>query len=288
MSVHPSAPTLPHFDEKQDDLRKSVSTTDMPCGDVDENAEVVGEKPLTVMVKNVEVAEPLTVMEQIESIRRVEVDTASSGPSGTRWIIWDSILLLGSLLQAIVVPYRAAFDNADYAWDALTWAAFVLYLADMPWTMLAKWEFSKGKLVRDRDTLIWAYLQGWFCIDLLAAIGCVLPVQGRVLALVKLMRVDRYENVITAFEVYSGLSFGFITMCHMFTYMAGLGYVAHWVACVWIHILHQPGEASNRNDFFPDNDRSTYIAAFHTCMLLLVSLTNPKGFTEELPSLIGW
>ena len=143
---------------------------------------------------------------------------------------WDLAVLAATVFLAIVMPIEAVFEDLNAAW---------LIVASVLVTALLAAD------IRRRMRTDPAYIQGWFTVDLLAAIpfDLLAEIPGisgggaaavfRYLALLRVLRVARVFLLQREWRLRTSFNPAVLRLAFFAFWVALL---AHWIACGWIAI----------------------------------------------------
>ena len=88
-------------------------------------------------------------------------------------INWDIFMTFVLLLTCVITPLHIAFSDEE---NEVRWMGIlnncidVLFAIDMIVIFNSAYYDENVEIIKDRSTIIWTYLKGWFIIDLVAII----------------------------------------------------------------------------------------------------------------------
>jgi len=214
----------------------------------------------------------------IESIRHAEeLDSSVISPESWRYQAWVAWVTFCLLYHSVCVPLRCAFDPPyTPAWIAFDALIALTYIGDILVESRTVRVTEHGELIKDPPDIRGRYLRTWFAVDLLA----VPPIPGawRALTLVKTVRVLRARTLVRQIGQHHGLN-----ILRIMNYFVAMILVSHWLACGWVGLLSHDSKAEERDDYYPDDDAETYVAALYLSLCMLVgSDIRPLSFNQRL------
>ncbi|XP_039225785.1 potassium voltage-gated channel subfamily H member 2 isoform X1 [Crotalus tigris] len=171
--------------------------------------------------------------------------------------VWDWLILLLVIYTAIFTPYSAAFllNNQDgrdhracgYSCSPLNVVDLIvdiMFIIDILINFRTTYVNSNEEVVSHPAKIAIHYFQGWFLIDMVAAIPFDLLIFGSgseetttLIGLLKTARLLRLVRVARKLDRYSeyGAAVLFLLMCTF-------ALIAHWLACIWYAIGNMEGK----------------------------------------------
>ena len=90
-------------------------------------------------------------------------------PNSKMKALWNVIMLILVLFQAIIVPPRIAFEEqTPWSWQVADYIMDGLFMIDIVVNFITVLENDVGELITDRKKIAIAYLKGWFWIDFIS------------------------------------------------------------------------------------------------------------------------
>ena len=254
--------------------------------------------------------------EEDEAWRQRALRAASS-----QWLIhpysafrtrWDLMLVLIITYNAFGISLRIAFDVSE-SLDGLFWVdrvVDVLFIVDLIFNFRTGTVNDAGAVVLDPAKIVWAYLKGWFVVDLVSAIpyeiffiiaapaayssdispelrapsllrvGQVI----RIFKAVKMLRLLRLNQVFTRWERAFVVKHAFATLTRFFV---AILFSAHWAACIFFFVGSLERASGNSLNWIDDQGLAgatlfeQYIAAFYWA---LTTVTTGEAAARARPA----
>lgn len=172
-------------------------------------------------------------------------------------LLWDLMILVFILYQALSVPYFICFnDSSNAALDGFDFIMNLCFIVDILISFNTGFYF-KGNLVMNRKEVIKNYLKFWFWLDLIASLPYSWFIGGvfsssdngssnstsvlklirifRFLKILRLVRLAKLKKIMVKIEDYIASN----TIANFFLFLKLLlwvFFIAHWVACIWFYI----------------------------------------------------
>jgi CRP-like cAMP-binding protein len=191
-------------------------------------------------------------------------------------IYWDLAILFTTIAAALVIPVSVVFGSTGKLLPILaTVISTTAFIADIVINFNTSFHFQ-GKIIENKRAIARRYFQGWFAVDLIAAlpIGIILSIVStpaesavhllRVLALIKLFRVAKTMQRIGGRNINPAI-------LRLFLLVFWILLAAHVVSCGWIFIIDMPDEMKPYEE---------YIDAFYWTITTLTTI----GYGDRLPT----
>ena len=110
-----------------------------------------------------------------ESDEEYEEDSFLINPESNAFLIYDMIILIGSLYCLIFIPYDVmgecfCYENKKNIKFYLNYGIDILFIIDLIINFFLEYYNKKDKLIKNRMKIINNYLKGWFFFDFLTAL----------------------------------------------------------------------------------------------------------------------
>ena len=191
-------------------------------------------------------------------------------------IYWDLAILFTTIAAALVIPVSVVFGSTVKLLPILaTVISTTAFIADIVINFNTSFHFQ-GKIIENKRAIARRYFQGWFAVDLIAALpfGIILSIVStpaesalhllRILALIKLFRVAKTMQRIGGRNVNPAI-------LRLFLLVFWILLAAHVVSCGWIFIIDMPDEMKPYEE---------YIDAFYWTITTLTTI----GYGDRLPT----
>ena len=83
---------------------------------------------------------------------------------------WDVLILVILAYMVVATPFTVAFSVDEVAFTVIGVLIDAVFIADLILNFLTTFDDENRNLVTDREAIAWAYLYGWFWIDLVSSI----------------------------------------------------------------------------------------------------------------------
>ena len=158
--------------------------------------------------------------------------------------VWDLVILAFTVFASVEIPLRLTLNYPVPGWlFLLDWAITLLFTADIVVNLVTP--VSVGRLrLTERKEIARHYFQGWFLVDLLAALpfdliahtlGLTMGEEAlfilRSLRLVRILRLARLASVMGKWQSSQVVNASVLRLIFFVFWVLML---AHWVACGWL------------------------------------------------------
>jgi hypothetical protein len=176
-------------------------------------------------------------------------------PSSTFNGLWDMWVVLLCLYTAIAVPFRIGFQIDLCPEDSFWWLELlidVIFVVDIVLNFRTGVEVDAGVISMNANDVAYAYLKGWFFIDLLSVLpfsyialamrGCGASDPGSNTKVIKVFRLLKVQKMLKltqlrhAVHAYRHVMQGMLTLKKVFKVLVAavtILYCCHLVACMW-------------------------------------------------------
>ena len=157
-------------------------------------------------------------------------------------LVWSIVMLVTSIYNAWVVPFRIAFESS-FPFLIVDWPLDFCLLVDI---YLNCFDFSyiyHGELVTDKEHIMRHYIHGRFLLDMITAfpsdVFCYyfLKNDSKGLFVLALLRIPKLFRIGRSYETFSNISRSLeenhvrVAPIHLVGLLSGVCFVAHWAAC---------------------------------------------------------
>lgn len=177
-------------------------------------------------------------------------------PQSKRRITWDILSSILTLYESILIPFYIGFDyDPTYQLSVFEFGKDLFFFFEIILNFNTGYTLD-GALITNRKKIALKYFRTWFAIDLIANVPYVdiltISVEGidalmnnsyngsiynfsrllKLLRIIKWVKIKKYISRIQN-KIQSQVANGILSLLTLLIY---IGFIAHWIACVWHYV----------------------------------------------------